>query len=219
MKRTAFILMCMCTAASYGVVIYDNPAGGTIWAWNWGDNGMGHTAAEVNYGGNIVIQHTGVVNNTTGGNVNYRYGSKWDITVSGNSSADPADYTIAFDLRNVSGSWDPIPLNLAVLTKESGGDQGHGYATMNVAQAAGWVHYEFNLANWANNWWQGAAWNLTNPSWSLEVGMPWPGISTPNGTSFTQIWEMDNLKITMIPEPASLILLGLGALSVVKKRN
>ncbi|HRS72857.1 MAG TPA: PEP-CTERM sorting domain-containing protein, partial [Anaerohalosphaeraceae bacterium] len=69
------------------------------------------------------------------------------------------------------------------------------------------------------NWWQGAAWNLTNPSWSLEVGMPWPGISTPTGTSFTQIWEMDNLKITMIPEPASLILLGLGALSVVKKRN
>lgn len=221
MKRLWFMMMGLCVATSFGMVIYDNPAGGTIWAWNWGDNGMTHTATEVNYDGNVVIQHTGVVNNTTGAAANYRYGSKWDFTVSGNTSANPADYTISFDLRNVSGDWNPITLNLAVVTPNPAvdtGQYGHGYAAMNVAQADGWVHYEFNLANWVNNWWQGTEWDLLQSTWSMEVGMPWPGVSVPDGTSFTQVWEMDNLQIS-IPEPATLVLFGLGTLTAIRKRK
>ena len=116
--------------------------------------------------------HTGTVNNNTGAAADTRYGSKWDITVSGNTSADPADYTISFYLRNVSGKWDPIPLSLAVLTKEDP-DQGFGYAVQQIAQADGWVRVEFNLADSTGDWWKAMP-GLTNPNWSLEVGMPWP---------------------------------------------
>lgn len=220
MKRVTFVLMCVCAATSFGTVIYDNPTGGTIWAWNWGDY-TAHTVAEVDYAGNTVIQHTGVVSNTTGADVNARFGSKWDFTISGNTSANPADYTISFDLRNVSGNWDPIALNLAVVTPNpvaGAGQYGHGFATMNVAQADGWVHYEFNLADYVNDWWEGADWDLMQSTWSIEVGMPWPGVSVADGVSFTQVWEMDNLQVA-IPEPATLSLLGLGALAMLRKRK
>ena len=159
MKRVLFGLMCVCVATSYGAVIYDNPTGGTIWAWNWGDN-TAHTAAEVDYGGNVVIQHTGVVDNSTGVDpVNARFGSKWDIAMTGNTSADPADYTISFDLRNVSGDWDPITLGFAVVTTNPvvGTDQyGYAYPNQVIAQADGWVHVEYSLADSAGNWWQAA---------------------------------------------------------------
>lgn len=191
------MLAVMCVATSQAVVIYDNPQGGTTAAWNWTGGALTtHTASVQNYDGNEVIRHTGIVNNTTAAASNSRYGSKWDITVSGNTSADPADYTISFDIRNVSGNWDPIPLGLAVLTKESP-DAGHGFPAINFAQADGWVHVEFNLADWTNNWWEASEWDLTNPNWSLEIGMPYPGTSVAAGVAFTQIWEMDNLKIIM----------------------
>ena len=191
------MLAVMCIATSQAELIYDNPSGGTPSGWNWGTDICSHSAQEVDLGGgNLVIRHTGVVSNTTGAAADARFGSKWDFTVSGNTSADPADYTIAFDVRNVSGDWNPYPLGVAVLTKEDPDDQGHGYPSIDLAQADGWVHVEINLADWNGNWWQGADWDLTNPNWSLEVGGPgWPGTSFPDGTSFTQIWEMDNLKI------------------------
>ncbi len=201
MKKATLLLtvfVVLCVATSQAVVIYENPSGGAANGWNWGTTICTHTAAEVDLGdGNMVIRHTGVVSNTTGAAADARFGSKWDITVSGNTSADPADYTISFDVRNVSGNWDPYPLGVSVLTKQSP-DAGHSFPTINVAQADGWVHVEFNLADYTGDWWEASEWDLTNPNWSLEVGGPgWPGTSFPNGTSFTQIWEMDYLKITM----------------------
>ena len=49
------------------------------------------------------------------------------------------------------------------------------------------------LSEATGNWWQGSEWNLTNTRWSLEVGMP--GLQVPAGTSWTQVWEMDDLVI------------------------
>jgi hypothetical protein len=220
MKRVMLVLMCVCAATSYGVTVHDNPTGGTMWAWNWGDNTV-HTATEVDLGGgNYVVHHEGVVDNSVGVDpVNARFGSKWDFTVSGNTSANPADYTVSFDVRNIAGNWDPIPLGVAVLTKEVGGDYGHGYALVTPSIADGWVHVEINMADYVNDWWQGTAWDLTNPNWSMEIGMPWPGESVAAGESFTQVWETDNLQISMVPEPATLALLGLGALTAIRKRK
>lgn len=214
-------MMCMCVAASYAVVVHDSPSGGTIWAWNWGDY-TAHTVAEVDYSGNTVIQHTGVVSNTTGASVNARFGSKWDIAMSGNTSADAADYTISFDLRNVSGDWNPITLEFFVLAPNPSvgdGQYGWGSGGMNFSQANGWTHVEFNLAALPIGWWQGQSWDLTQSTWAIEVGMPWPGVSVADGASFTQVWEMDNFQVSMVPEPASVILVGLGALATLRKRK
>ena len=115
-------VLCIFTVSSNAVVIYQNDfEGATVGAgfpaWNWSDNGGTHTAVYADYDGNIVVEHTGGLDNTSGTSAqNSRFGSKWDITVTGNTSADPADYTISFDLLNVSGDWDPISEALSVVT-------------------------------------------------------------------------------------------------------
>lgn len=183
-------------------------------AWNWGDGAVTHTATfEDIGGGNIVVQHTGAINNTGTEPQNTRFGSKWDITLSGNTSLNPADYTISFDIRSVQGNWDPINLEFFVLTKESGGDYGYGSGASPYSIADGWVHVEKNLSQLTVGWWQGTGWVLTNPNWSIEVGgPPWPGTAVNPGESWNQIWQMDNLRITLVPEPsvAAVFLAGVG---------
>jgi len=202
-----FVMMVLMLLAASGraAVLYENDyndqtPGAGAGGWNWtGGAVTAHQAVYEEVNGNIVIRHTGTVNNSGDSAQDSRFGSKWDITLTGNTSADPADYTISFDLRNVSGDWDPIPLELFVVTTPAAGgdDNGHGFPTVELAQADGWVRVEFNLADFTKNWWQGTDWDLTQSRWSLEVGMPWPGLSVPAGESWTQVWEMDNLKIIM----------------------
>jgi hypothetical protein len=167
--------------------------------WNWADAEQVHTVAYVDYDGNIVVEHIGTIDNSAGtADINTRFGSKWGITLSGNTSSDPNDYTIEFDLRSVSGNWDPIDLEFYVLT---GGGNGVGYGSgiSQYAQADGWVHVSVNLADLAAGWWAGTDWDMTAPDWQIEVGGPaWPGVAVPAGTpAWDQIWLMDNLKITM----------------------
>jgi hypothetical protein len=212
-KKTIPIALCLCLAGSvtgFATIVYQNDyqgetVGGGFPAWNWGDNGTVHNAVYADYEGNIVVEHTGTLGNSTTAARSMRFGSKWDITLSGNTSLNPADYYIAFDIRSVSGNWDPISLEFFVLTKEGGGDYGYGSGAAQYAQADGWIHVEANLADLSVNWWQGQAWVMTNPSWSIEVGgPPYPGTSVPAGTpSWDQIWLMDNLIITMGERPPS----------------
>jgi len=200
MRKAVFIagLILLAVSGRAAVVFLDTFEDRTVGAgaggWNWGDNGTTHTATFQMFEGSIVRHQQGVL--PTAGGSNLRFGSKWDITMNGNTSANPADYTIEMDLRNVSGGWDPIPLEIWVLTKPaSGDDQGYGTPTLNISQADGWVHVKFNLAELTRTWWQGANWDMTRPQWSLEVGMPWPGQTAAQG--WTQIFLIDNIKITM----------------------
>jgi hypothetical protein len=204
----SFVLMWVCLVGSMTsfaqiVVVYENDyegetVGADFPAWNWADGACTHTAVFADYNDNIVVEHTGTIDNTGDTAVDTRFGSKWDITVSGNTSSEPNDYTIEFDLRSVSGDWDPISLEFYVLTKEDS-DQGYGSGASAYAQADGWVHVKMNLADLSVGWWQGTDWDLTNPAWSIEVGgPPWPGTPVNPGESWTQIWLMDNLKITLL---------------------
>lgn len=237
MKRLVFVSMCvclMCSMTSYGVVVYEDnynsyTPGTDFAAWDWLDNGVGvHTSTYEDYG-SIVVKHVGAFNNTTGSAVNSRFGSKWDITMTGNTSANPADYTISFDIRNLQGPWDPEKLELFVLTGGGNGvGKGSGIMDFDRVEAVSsdkpkadnWFHVEWNLADLTVGWWNGTGWNLTSTPWSLELGGPgWPGVPIQPGESFTQIWLMDNLEITMIPEPATISLLGLGALALIRRRK
>jgi hypothetical protein len=77
--------------------------------WNWGDGGIVHNVVYADYDGNMVVEHTGIIDANAAA-ITTRFGSKWGITLSGNTSTDPNDYTIEFDLQSVSGNWDPIDL-------------------------------------------------------------------------------------------------------------
>ena len=231
MKRVSLLLMVvvfLCAATGYAVTVYQNDyegetLGAGFPAWNWGDNGMVHTAVFADWG-SMVVEHNGTVTNTGTEDINCRFGSKWDITMSGNTSSNPAHYTISFDVMSVSGPWEPINLEMFVLTYNDAigtGTYGWGTGAMSFSQLDGWVHVEANLADLGVGWWEGQDWDLTNPTWSLEFGgPPWPGNPVAPGESVDQLWLMDNLKIEMnVPEPASLVLLGLGSFALLKKRK
>jgi hypothetical protein len=225
------LVFCIAGSASAVVTIYSNdynsePLGGGFPAWNWidGDTANGfvksHTAVYADWG-NMVVEHTGHIDNSAGTtDVNTRFGSKWTITVSGNTSTNPEDYTISFDVCSVFGNWDPIALEFFVLTG-TGNGVGKGSGIMNFSQADGWVHVEKKLSELTVGWWNGSAWVLTDSTWQIELGGPgWPGWSVPAGTpAWDQIWLFDNLKITMIPEPTTMALMGLGMLTALRKRK
>jgi len=215
MKKTILIVLFLCLAGSMtsfaDIIVHednyeDRDIGSTTEGWLWANGACTHSGQYSDYEGSIVREHTGNVNNSQTGAVNTRYGYKTDIAMSGNTSSDPADYTIELDIRNLQGDWDPHPIEIFVLTYNSSagtGTYGYGLPTLDIAQADEWVHVKYNLADLTKTWWEGTNWDMTNPTWSYEIGgPPYPGTSVAVGESWTQVFLVDNLKITMITEPA-----------------
>jgi len=215
-KRVTPIALFLCLAGSMtslaNVIVYENDFADpcrvdALSGWNWADGlpAGAHQVAFADDGGNTVVQHTCTIDNSAGAAaINTRFGSKWGLTLSGNTSADPADYTIEFDLKSVSGNWDPMKLEFFVLT---GGGNGVGFGSgiSEYAQADGWVHVAKKLSELPAAWWAGTAWDMTVPDWQIELGGPgWPGMEVPAGTpAWDQVWVMDNLKITMTTVPVN----------------
>lgn len=211
MKQIIFFLMLLAVFTTTGtaVVVFqddfeDRTPGSAAGGWNWNDGASTHTATFETVDGSIVRQQRAEINNTGTADQNTRFGSKWDITVSGNTSPNPEDYTLEFDIRNLEGDWNPHRIEVWLVTNNpaQGTDQyGHGFPTLELTQEQGWVHVKFNLSEATKNWWQGTNWDLTNPTWSLEFGGPeWPGMAVAPGQSWTQTFLLDNIKITMGPD-------------------
>ena len=208
MKRIISIAMlavlCVFTTTSYAVFVHqddyeDRTIGATCEGWLWTGNALTtHVGVYASHDGSIVREHTGTVADTTA-TTNGRYGYKAGLAMTGNTSADPADYTVSFDIRNLSGDWTTIPFSIAIVSMPE--NFGHTYDNISVSQAAGWVHVEFNLADYDGDWWNGAGWDLLKPTWDIEVGFPVQAVA--EGASWTQVFLVDNLKILMgaVTEP------------------
>jgi hypothetical protein len=207
MKKITSIAMlavlCVFTTTSYAVMVYQNDyesavVGSSVDGWLWtGNAATTHVGVYASYDGSIVRQHTSAVTST--GGTTGRYGYKVDIAVTGNTSTNPADYTIEFDLRNLSGNWDPIPFQLAVQSEPE--NYGKSFPDLSVSQAAGWVHAKFKLSDYSADWWNGGSWDLLKPTWSYEIGMPNQAVG--DGQSWTQVFLVDNLRIYMGSDPAA----------------
>lgn len=129
--------------------------------------------------------------------------------MSGNTSANLADYTLSFDVRADAGS-----LNIKVQTWALPGFGGSS-ATLDTAPpvgfgsdlalSSGFTHYSLNLADstiWHNN----TGLNMTGGTlqliFQLDNGGPTP---------YSHTMDIDNLQLTMVPEPSSFALCGIGA--------
>ena len=165
-------------------------------AWNWtGDAATTNASTVEEYGGSMWRQMASFISSDSG--TTGRYGYKVDITMSGeNTSADEADYFVEFDVVNLEGDWDPVPLQLALLTANAEvgtGRYGYSFPSFEVAQADGVVHVKYQLNEHTANWWEGTGWDLTQTTWAYELGMVSTTVET--GASFTQKILVDNFRI------------------------
>ncbi|MGD2094746.1 MAG: hypothetical protein PVH77_07040 [Phycisphaerales bacterium] len=213
MKKTILIALFLCLAGSMTCLadiitvheddFEDREIGSTTEGWLWNDNAASHEGLYADFEGSIVRQHTGTLNS----DINQRFGYKTDIEMTGNTSEDPADYTIELDIRNLQGEWDPHEIEIWVLTYNSdagGSTYGFGLPLLELYQEDEWVHIEYNLGDLVElnrTWWEGTDWDMTDSTWAYEIGgPPYPGVEV-SGASWTQVFLVDNLKITMSAEP------------------
>lgn len=140
-------------------------------------------------------------------------------TITGNTSTNPSDYILSFDAKSDGGS-----LNLQIETFEEANFGGSLTGKLNTAPDdpgfgndltlnSAYTRYELNLGD-------------------TSVFMSDSGIDMSGGTiqivfqfngsgsaPFTQTLDVDNLTLTMIPEPATFLLLSAGVLGLVGMRR
>jgi len=196
----AMMMTTLVPMSAFGVTIVqqDFETGGVPGAWNWtGGAATTNSASIVDYEGSKWRQMQSSVN--AGSGATGRYGYKMDIAVTGNTSANPEDYFVEFDIVNLEGDWTTVNIGIAILTN-TGGDNGttsvgYGFPNTAVTREAGIVHVKWQLSEHTSNWWQGTNWDLTAPNWSYEINMPDTAVAT--GATFTQKILIDNFRIVL----------------------
>lgn len=173
--------------------------------------GVGGTAAIEE-----VLNAASGANGYSGANVEYGNGS-----LSGNTSSSLGDYTLSFDAKATGGS---LRLNiqswqlngyLNYQGQMSTAPDNPGYGNDLILNPT-YTHYSLNLGN-ASIFQAVDGFQITGGTlmitFQLDGGGPTP---------YTDILDIDNLSLTMIPEPASLalcVLGGLGAFGFLIRRK
>ena len=135
--------------------------------------------------------------------------------VTGNTSANLSDYTLSFDAQSVgsvAGS-----LNLQIQSWTGAGFGGSQTGTLNTAPAnpgygndltlsSTWTHYSLNLGN--SSIFQGNTGFLPNGgTYQIAFQLDGPGAGA---SGWTETLNVDNLQLSMVPEPTILALSGMG---------
>jgi len=133
------------------------------------------------------------------------------MTVSGNTDPNAADYVLSFDAMGSQAG--PIQLGLQSWQNNYFGGSQLINATLNDALSAAntWQTFSVNLGTIAGANPTGATWQFNFQLNSWQWG----------GPSNTDTLTVDNIVLTVVPEPASLALIGLGmaGLIMIRRRN
>ena len=215
----AVTLLAGLTAQASVFIINENfdpalSAGAALNAYGPGGNGTSGTTGIVagdGVGGTSAWESTMISTATANAGYAY-YGPQYQNGgVTGNTSANLSDYTLSFDAAASSG----VSLNIQIQSWTGAGFGGTQTGTLNTAPASPgygndvaltttYQHYSFNLGN--TTVFQGNTGFLPNGgtiqmAFQLDYGAPPP---------WTVIMDVDNLQLTMVPEPTILALSGMG---------
>jgi hypothetical protein len=204
-------------APSFGAVIFSesfDPSNGPNTAiqaaYSFGDTTA--RSSVVGVGTGVGGTNSWETQNTTSANGNgfSGVGAQYQHKVTaGNTSTNLSDYTLSFDAKADGGS---VLLNIQTWLGQNfaGGQTG----TLSTAPAAGfgddlsltpgYTHYSLNLGD--TSVFHTNTGPLNPAGGTYQVTFQFDG----NGTApFTQTLDVDNLTLSAVPEPASLVLLGL----------
>jgi PEP-CTERM motif len=138
--------------------------------------------------------------------------------IHGNTSANLSDYVLSFDAKANAGS-----VNIQIQTWNGSGFSGGMSGTLSTAPnppgfgndqvlTPGFTHYALNLGNttvFPNG-------SINMQGGTIQIAMQFDG---GGATPYQNTLIIDNLALTMVPEPSCLALLGLGAIGWVVKRG
>lgn len=198
---------------------------------SYGPGGDGTSAnngivAGVGVGGTSAWQIT--MTAAPGGAAGYAYyGAQYQNGgVTGNASANLSDYTLSFDAVSTTATLGSLNLQLQSWT--GAGFGGSMTGTLNTAPASPgygndqplygtYTHYSLNLGD--TSIFQGNTGFLPNGG-TIQIAFQLNGPGA-GANGWTETLNVDNLQLTMVPEPATLALCGLGlaGLMLIRRRN
>jgi hypothetical protein len=216
-------------APSFGVVVFSesfDPSNGSNTAiqaaYSFGDTTA--RSSVIGVGTGVGGTNSWETQNTTSANGNNfsGVGAQYQHKVTaGNTSTNLNDYTISFDAKADGGS---VLLNIQTWLGQNfaGGQTG----TISTAPAAGfgddlslsstYTHYSLNLGD--ASIFHTSTGPLNPAGGTYQVTFQFNGSGT---APFTQTLDVDNVTLSMVPEPASLVLLGLAvpAIALAARRR
>jgi hypothetical protein len=206
-------------APTFGAVIFSesfDPANGPNTAiqaaYSFGDTTARSSAIGVGTGVGGTNSWETVNTTSANGNNFSGVGAQYQHKVTtGNTSTNLSDYTLSFDAKADGGS-----LNLQIQTWNGPNFSGGGpTGTINTAPAnpgfgndltlnPQYTHYSLNLGD--TNVFKGNAAGFNPTGGTYQIAFQFDGSGT---APFTQTLDVDNLTLSMVPEPMSIVLLGL----------
>jgi len=167
--------------------------------------------AGVGTGGTSGLQEVNGTAGNTGNGYGYAAVQLQEQVVSGNTSPNLSDYTLSFDAEATAGS-----LNLQVQTWPLAHFGGTGPATLSTAPASPgygndltlnptYTHYSLNLGN-STIFPNFSGFSTLGGTWQIAFQLNGGG----NGNPANLTMNIDNVSLTMVPEPSTFALAGLG---------
>lgn len=125
------------------------------------------------------------------------YGFAISAAVTGNDVTDLAEYTLEFDVANISGDFDPMDaggIEFSVVSASN--NKGYNYASPTaVPRADGYVHMSVNLADFISDWWNGSdGFDITDSTLNIELR----GVqNAASGHPLNQVIAFDNVRLRL----------------------